>query len=85
MVVHTFQSSVSRKKRSSRQPPCQNLVEAYNTGLPRRTSLDPLDKVRTQAYRDAVRAAHFGVEKVYEAEDFVQKLDKNSPEVRWAP
>jgi predicted SprT family Zn-dependent metalloprotease len=76
MVVHTFKSSVSRKKRSFRQPPCQDLVEAYDKGLPRRTSLDPLDKVRTQAYRDAVRAAHFGVEKVYEAEDFVQKLDE---------
>jgi predicted SprT family Zn-dependent metalloprotease len=42
---------------------------------PERAATDPLDKVRAQAYRDACRAAYFGAEKVYQAEEFVQELD----------
>jgi predicted SprT family Zn-dependent metalloprotease len=38
--------------------------------------VDPLDKVRAQAYRDACCAAYFGVEKAYKAEGLIQELDK---------
>lgn len=41
-----------------------------------RRAVDPLDKVRTEAYRDARRAADFDVEKISQAKEFVQELDK---------
>ena len=52
------------------------MVKSHQTVSSERTAADPLDKVRTQAYRDACRAAYFSVEKVYKAEDFIQELDK---------
>jgi predicted SprT family Zn-dependent metalloprotease len=76
MFVHARQSTTSRKKATFRQPPCQDLVESYQTVSSERTAADPLDKVRTQAYRDACRAAYFGVEKVYKTEESIQELDK---------
>ena len=76
MSAYNRQSTTSRKKESFRQPPCQDLVNPYYTVSSERTATDPLDKVRAQAYRDACRAACFAVEKVYQAEDFVEDLDK---------
>jgi predicted SprT family Zn-dependent metalloprotease len=76
MFVHACLSTTSRKKATSKQPPCPDLAESYQTMSFERTAADPLDKVRTQAYRDACRAAYFGVEKVYKAEEFIQELDR---------
>jgi Zn-dependent protease with chaperone function len=75
MSAYARQSTTSRKKKTFRQPPCQDLVKYYHTMSPERAATDPLDKVRAQAYRDACRAAYFGAEKVYQAEEFVQELD----------
>jgi len=57
-------------------PPYQDLVESFQAVSLEGPAVDPLDKVRTQAYRDARRAADFNVEKVYQAKEFVRELDK---------
>ncbi|KAG9687214.1 hypothetical protein KCU95_g11212, partial [Aureobasidium melanogenum] len=75
MSAFTARLTVSRKTTTFRQPPCEDLVRS-SRGISQRTSMDPLDKVRAQAYRDACRAAYFGVEKVYKAEEFIQELDE---------
>lgn len=71
MFAYTRQPTSSRKKTASRRPPCQDLSVSSE-----RTAADPLDKARTQSYRDACRAAYFGVEKVYRAEEFLKELDE---------
>ncbi|KAG9567925.1 hypothetical protein KCU71_g3453, partial [Aureobasidium melanogenum] len=75
MSTSTAELALSCEDTSFRQPPCEDLVKSSH-GVSERTSTDPLDKVRAQAYRDACRAAYFGVEKVYKAEEFIQELDE---------
>ncbi|KAH0262862.1 hypothetical protein KCU91_g13109, partial [Aureobasidium melanogenum] len=75
MSTSTPRLTVSRKSTTFRQPPGEDLVKSSHE-VSQRTSMDSLDKVRAQAYRDACRAAYFGVEKVYKAEEFIQELDE---------
>jgi len=76
MFAYARQPATSRKKRPFGQPACEKLEYSYRAVSSERSSVDPLDKVRSQAYRDACRSAYFSVEKVYQAEDFIQELDK---------
>ena len=73
MFNYFRQSNPSPKKTT---PPYQDLVESFQAVSLEGPAVDPLDKVRTQAYRDARRAADFNVEKVYQAKEFVRELDK---------
>ncbi|KAH0359527.1 hypothetical protein KCU65_g9912, partial [Aureobasidium melanogenum] len=75
MPAFTAQLTVSREDTTFRQALSADLARSSH-GVSERTSMDPLDKVRAQAYRDACRAAYFGVEKVYKAEEFIQELDE---------
>lgn len=76
MFSYFRQSNPSPKKTASRELSCQDLVNSFHAVSLEGTAVDPLDKVRTQAYRDARRAADFNVEKVYQAKEFVQELDQ---------
>lgn len=76
MYAYSRQRTTSRNKKAFRQPPCKDLAEPHHAVSSERNAMDPLDKVRTQAYRDACRAAYFNVEKVYQAKEFVEELDK---------
>ncbi|CAD0092184.1 unnamed protein product [Aureobasidium vineae] len=76
MSTYTSHLTTSREKPTFREPPCKDLVTSSHVVSPERTATDLLDKVRAQAYRDACRAAYFGVEKVYKAEEFIKELDQ---------
>jgi hypothetical protein len=74
MCTYGRQSTASRKKLG--QLPRQELVQLHHTVSCGRDVADPLDKVRTQAYRNSLHAAYFAIEKVSQAEEFVQELDE---------
>ena len=76
MFNYFRQPNASPKKTTFRKPPYQDLVASFQAVSLEGTAVDPLDSVRTQAYRDARRAADFNVEKVYTAKEFFRELDK---------
>ncbi|CAD0112133.1 unnamed protein product [Aureobasidium uvarum] len=73
MSTCTSDFTASREKPTFSEPPCKDLVTSSHAVS---SDMDPLDKVRAQAYRDACRAAYFNVEKVHKAEEFIKELDQ---------